>query len=391
MEDLREALLFGAPHSAAQRDAFREHLADHPDLASAWAQWRRVRAALRDRLEERVPDRRLLVLYALEQEGRTAGFTPEEQHALDATRADIERVLDARPALQDVVERIQEERADFDAVWSEQAGATDQQEATARRARDRGPKAPAAARSGAWTRRLVGAALAVALAGIVVLMWPQGPSRTTVEVAEGAQRTVTLGNGSTARVVGAATLSYPTRSGEQAVRRVRLSEGRAYFDVQAPGSGSFTVETPTATTTTLGTQFAVQAHAESTEVVLASGEVQVRPAASAQDEGVRLKPGERSWVAQGQAPAPPEPVDLTAALDWTGLFVFRGTPVRTIADRLASHYDAEVRVAPALADEPVTGTFDREQPVDEVLDALAATLGAEVRTIDAETYQIVGQ
>jgi len=391
MEDLREALLFGAPHSAEQRDAFREHLADHPDVATAWRRWRAVRAALRERLEARVPDRRLLVLYALAQEGRTAGFTPDEQRALDATRADIEQVVKARPALRQVVERIQEERADFDAVWAGHPGTTDKNEATARREKDRRPRARATAASGQWTRRLAVAGLAVALGGLAFLLWPQGPSRTTVEVAEGAKRTVNLGAGSTARVVGAATLTYAPPSDGEAVRRVRLTEGRAYFDVQAAGAGSFTVETPTATTTTLGTQFAVRARAESTEVVLASGEVEVRPTASDADQGVRLNPGERSWVAQGRAPAAPEPVDLTAALDWTGLFVFRGTPVQTIADRLASHYNVEVRVAPAVADEPVTGTFDRAQPVDEVLDALAATLGAEVRTVDAETYQIAGR
>jgi ferric-dicitrate binding protein FerR (iron transport regulator) len=55
---------------------------------------------------------------------------------------------------------------------------------------------------------------------------------------------------------------------------------------------------------------------------------------------------------------------------------------------LEEHYDVSVSVAPALADEPVTGTFERAQPVSEVLQTIAQTLGAEV--IDSEgSYRLV--
>ena len=39
--------------------------------------------------------------------------------------------------------------------------------------------------------------------------------------------------------------------------------------------------------------------------------------------------------------------------------------------------------------EPVTGTFEREQPVGEVLGALAATLGADVQTGADGQYRLV--
>jgi ferric-dicitrate binding protein FerR (iron transport regulator) len=45
-------------------------------------------------------------------------------------------------------------------------------------------------------------------------------------------------------------------------------------------------------------------------------------------------------------------------------------------------------VAESLADEPVTGTFERSQPVREVLDALSTTLGGEVQHRDT-TYRLV--
>jgi ferric-dicitrate binding protein FerR (iron transport regulator) len=150
----------------------------------------------------------------------------------------------------------------------------------------------------------------------------------------------------------------------------------------------FVVNTPAARTEVLGTQFGVAAGSDTTKVVLVEGRVQVEPGDEAESESVVLSPGERSTVRHGQAPSAPQPADLTQALNWTGLFVFRSVPTRTIAQRLGAHYDVSVTVAPALAEEPVTGTFEREQPVSQVLETIARTLGAEVRTENG-TYRLV--
>jgi ferric-dicitrate binding protein FerR (iron transport regulator) len=217
----------------------------------------------------------------------------------------------------------------------------------------------------------------------------RGPDTTTITVADESVRTVVLNDGSTVRLVGPATLTHPTQPSETASRRVTLERGQAFFDVQPQASRSFVVETPTATATVLGTQFGVTTVADTTEVVLASGSVQVDAAEASGRGGVVLKPGQKSWVARGEGPASPSPVDLTAALEWTGLFVFRSVPMETIAQRLGQRYDVQISVAPALADEPITGTFERKQPVQQVLSALAATLGAEVREEEEGRYRFV--
>jgi ferric-dicitrate binding protein FerR (iron transport regulator) len=399
MEDLLDALLFDPDPAPERREKLEARLDDDPDLAAAWAQWRRVRTHLRERLDERLSDRRLLVLYVLTEAGHTEALTDEEHAALAAARDDIERALDHHPALEDVAERIREECADFEAAWAAHAeplGApADAQPASrepgeqATERVDRAPRSPRsrdASTRTRWTRRLALAVLVAGVAVLTLLFWPGGPSTTTVTVADGSTRTVPLADGSTVRLVGAARLSYPASWPEDGPRRVSLREGRAFFDVpRRPDGASFVVETPTATTTVLGTQFGVRVAADTTEVVLASGSVQVD---GATDEPVVLEPGQRSWVAASGAPAAPTPTDLTEALEWTGLFVFRAAPLSSIADRLGRHYDAQITVADALADEPITGTFEREQPVRQVLDALAATLGAEVRR-DGEQYRLV--
>lgn len=405
MEDLLEALLFDPDPAPDRREELEKRLDDDPQLAAAWARWRRVRTHLRERLQARLSDRRLLVLYVLAEEGYTEALTKEEQHALDTARDDIERALDELPALEHVVERIREEQADFEAAWAAHAeslgtpadgGAIDgtpaaREPATSEAATQRTDRAPRSPRSRAsstrtqWTRRLALAVLVVGVAVMALVFWPDGPAATTVTVEDESTRTVTLPGGSTVRLAGAARLSYPTSWPDDGPQRVSLREGRAFFDVpRRPDGPSFVVETPTTTATVLGTQFGVVAAADTTEIVLASGSVEV---GGADDEHVVLEPGQKSWVAQSEAPAPPTSTDLTDALDWTGLFVFRTVPLSSIADRLSRHYDVQITVADALADEPITGTFERQQPAREVLDALAATLGAEVQR-EANQYRL---
>lgn len=415
MEDLFDELLFGDDLSPEARSSIRDRFDEDPDLAAAWAHWCEARRQIRAELQERLPDRQLLVLYVLDEDGEDEALTARERAALDDARDDIARALDAIPALEQVVERIREERADFDEVWAthveggdaladasvgdvsaeerasldeaappDTAASPDRPDRAARPPRSREEEAPARR----WSRRLAVAFTVVALAAVAFLFLPQGgPSTTTVTVADGSVQVETLADGSTVRLVGPATLSHPT--GDAPARRVTLEDGRAFFDVPPREDASFVVQTPTATATVLGTQFGVTTQADTTDVVLATGSVRVNSKDTDDAESVVLEPGQRSRVTRGTAPAAPAPADLTAALDWTGLFVFRSVPLDTIAEHLQARYDAQVAVAAPLRRDTVTGTFDRQQPVEEVLNTLAATLGAEVREEGDNRYRLV--
>jgi len=394
MDDVYGPLLFEEERSPEQRDALREQLADDPELAEGWARWRQVRAQLRQRLHEHVPDRRLLVLYALKQEGCADALTAEEKEALGTARDDIAEAIKAIPALNRVVERIQDERAEFEAVWaqhhSDKIGAFAAQRRPRAEQKERTPRRSARSRErGAvrrWAWRLTVAALLIGAVVLAVFYGPREALRTTVTVEADDQRIVEFGDGSTARLIGTAALSYDPGMTATENRRVTLARGRGYFNVASRNDASFVVETPTARAEVLGTQFGVTTSSDTTEVVLVEGKVRLE----SDDEGksVVLTPGERSTVRSGTPPSTPAPADLTATLDWTGLFVFRSLPTEAIAERLSEHYDASVAVAPALANEPVTGTFDREQPVEQVLNTIARTLGAEVRT-ENSMYRLV--
>lgn len=402
MENLYDPLLFDDELSAEQEAALRKRFEEDSALAEAWLHWRGVRAQLRERLHKVVSDRRLLVMYVLEQEGHEDALTAQEQTALDAVRGDIEKAINTLPALEQIVEQIREEYADFEEVWSVHADALDEEvpasdgsTAGAHEQRtDRSPVPPQSSKGATtrqWTRRLAVAAFLVGAAVMTFLFWPETPSTTTVTVEEGDRRVVDLDDGSTVRLVGAARFAYPAgSSGDVSVRRVSLESGRAYFDVQRQDEDrSFVVETPAATATVLGTKFGVTARADTTEVVLASGSLRVDPNDEVEGDGVVLDPGEQSRVRAGGAPSSPTSVDLIDALNWTGLFVFRSTPLGEITDRLSQQFDVQITVAEPLQSERITGTFERQQPVQQVLSALGATLGAEVKEIEDRHYQLV--
>ena len=398
MADLLDTLLFTRDPTPKQRTALQAKLDDDSSLATAWAHWTRARAHLRERMQEQLSDRRLLVLYVMDEEEDDAALTDSETAALEAARNDLERALDESPALRQIVARIREERADFEEVWTlhedDREGADDDVPASERGRTDRPPRTPDTREASArqrWTRRFALASLIVGLAVGALLLWPEGPSTTTVTAVDEERRSVELGDGSTVRLAAGATLTYPTTMSEDAPRRVTLEEGRAFFNVQHRRSeASFVVHTPTATATVLGTQFGVTTTADTTEVLLASGSVQVGAADATDGDNVVLEPGEASRVASGGAPSAPTPTDLTTALDWTGLFVFRAVPMRTIAQRLSRHYDVQVTVTAPLEAETVTGTFERDQPASQVLDALAATLGAEVQR-EGDAYRLTAR
>jgi ferric-dicitrate binding protein FerR (iron transport regulator) len=395
MDDIYGPLLFPEDRSPEQRGTLKERLRNDPELADGWARWRQVRSMLRQRLQERISDRRLLVLYALDQEGRDDAFTTEEKAALDAARDDIAAAIDAIPGLDQVVERIQNERADFEAVWAQHQdpGAVDavaEERPHQAEREERPPQRPASSREETdrrWAWRLTVAALRLGAAVLAVFFGPEDASRTTVTAEANEREVVEFEDGSTVRLVGAATLSYNPETTGADTRRVTLARGQAFFDIRSRDDASFVVNTPAARAEVPGTQFGVTTGDDTTEIVLVEGTVRVEAEDQDEEASVVLEPGQRSRVQPGQAPSPPVSTDLTAALDWTGLFVFRSTPTRALAQRLSEHYDASITVAPALADEPITGTFDRERSVSEVLQTVARTLGAEV-TMENGAYRL---
>ena len=367
-----------------EREALRRALGDDASAADALARWTALRARLGADLRRALPDFDLLLLYAVGESDPKA-LTPEEEARLIAARPSLERAIAAHPSLDDVIRRVRADQSAFDAAWDAETAESPivREEVTVRRrAHDRAPERPRAARRWAW--RAPVALAAVAFAAILVFILQRDAGFDTYTTAAGETRAVTLDDGSTVMLASSSRLMVETE--DDGKRRVRLA-GEALFEV-VPGAEPFVVETATALTTVLGTTFGVDATEIETEVVLANGSVKLATRVDP-ELSVRLEPGQRSRVVGGQAPEPPARADVVTSLAWTGTWYFHNAPADEVAARFSEHYEVPIALAPSLASVRVGGAYSADRPVEESLQALAVSLGARTESDGAGGSRIV--
>ncbi|MDX1430101.1 MAG: FecR domain-containing protein, partial [Rhodothermales bacterium] len=280
-------------------------------------------------------------------------------------RPQLDDAVRDHPGVADVVARIREDADAFERIW------------VARQQRSRSPGAgrPARARVSRVAWRMAAAAAVVVFVGLLLYVVQRESSRLTIEVHAGAVEKIAMKDGTHVRLIGPAVLSYIPTDALPRPATVSLS-GDAYFDV-AGGDTPFVVTTSTARVSVLGTNFGLRASPEKTDVVLASGRLSV--SGLSDDAGIVLEAGFAISVPEGGQPSLPRQVNLADALSWAGLFVFRGTAVEVIAARLSDHYGKRVEIDASLANERVSGTFESDRDLEDVLQIIATSLGASVR------------
>ena len=165
----------------------------------------------------------------------------------------------------------------------------------------------------------------------------------------------------------------------QPTREVDLV-GEAYFDVAADAEHPFVIVAGSTVTRVLGTEFGVRAYpSDSTvQVAVADGRVAFRASGTREADAVVLRPGELGRLEVGSDQITRQAVNLDAYLGWQqGRLAFDDTPLSQVAAQLERWYGIPVRIGDAsLRSRRVTASF-RDQPVDEVIAVVAATLGLE--------------
>lgn len=363
----------------AKRAQLQDALRADPALGPWLQAVTRTMIALEDEWQRALPDRHVLVLYALERSGRASALTQQERELLDASRSELEMQQESIAASGDVVEQIRSDAEAFEAAWERQM-------TVARVREDRAALRRGSPSKVRWLWRVPVAAAVVMFIAVAVLIGRRGVDLEHVSTAAGETRLIEFADGSTIRLMGNSRLAYVPDGQESIVNRRAVLEGRAMFDL-VPQRTGFIVETPTARATVLGTVFGVDASDEETSVTLVDGRVAVTNHERA-EAAVVLDPGQQTRVGAAAMPTPPEAVDLNDALGWSGMFIFRATVLRDIATRLADHYGVRIAVHPTLEDEEITGTFSHEEEVETILRTIAQAVAAEV-TVRSGEYGIM--
>jgi transmembrane sensor len=211
------------------------------------------------------------------------------------------------------------------------------------------------------------AALLIGVSALTMGTPERSPKPLTYATAIGAQKAVTLEDGSIV------TLNTNTRLTVQYSKRERLihlTQGEALFEVEH-SDRPFLVDAGGTRTRALGTEFDIRTEEESVSVTLINGSVRVthsRPATDTgppgaipedgQQEGIVLKPGDRLDMRQGADPIV-STMDPARAGQWReGLLQFDNATLAEAIMELNRYSTIQLRIDDAaLASERISGTF----------------------------------
>jgi transmembrane sensor len=283
-------------------------------------------------------------------------------------RASLEAWLDEDPRHRDALNRTHATWRELDLI-SPAERSTAGEHRTHRRLRH--ADARAAERPRRRLRALVGATTAAIL--VVLGMW-QYPRidlvlRADAHTGVGETRQLALVGGGTAQL----DTGSAVRCNDSAQwRDVRVLAGTVSFAVGHNDPRPFRVRAGNITVTDVGTTFQLRHDADLTQVVVASGMVEVATKAGK----AYVRAGEIATVADdGQAPKVTT-VDADAAMAWTrGRLVFVDRPLGEVVAELNRYYDGHiVLLGDHAAARRVSGVFRTNEPL-AALRAIESSLG----------------
>lgn len=203
-----------------------------------------------------------------------------------------------------------------------------------------------------------GAAVAAGLAGGLMFTL----SGTTYRTAIGEIRRVPLADGSTVTVN---TASAVVVDFDRSVRRVRLDQGEAWFQVAKDSARPFLVEAGPVRVKAIGTAFSVRRSGHRADVLVTEGVVEVWSDGGAQ-RPVRVSAGARAVVTENVTVE--RSVEATASIDralaWrSGKIDFDGETLEEAVAEFNRYNRRKLRVAdPKLAQEAFYGVFRIDDP-----------------------------
>jgi ferric-dicitrate binding protein FerR (iron transport regulator) len=215
----------------------------------------------------------------------------------------------------------------------------------------------------------IAAGVAILIAGSMLYFLLNRSSEILVVRSGDAIQVLKLSDGTVVTLNRKSVFRYPEQfKGGQ--RDVSL-EGEAFFEVAPDKARPFTITANEAQVSVVGTSFNVKSRDTATEVIVATGIVEV----SRQQEAIRLLPNEAATVYQGRAGILKRKTDDQLYSYYrTHEFVCINTPLHRLADILSEAYNVRIEIPdPALRNLQLTVTF-KDESLTEVLRVIEETL-----------------
>lgn len=212
--------------------------------------------------------------------------------------------------------------------------------------------------------------------GVFYFLWSRSSQLVTLASAE-TVLVDTLSDGTVVTLNKHATLKYPEQfSG--ATRKVVLN-GEAFFEVAPNKQKPFIITTQQSQIKVVGTSFNVKGFTKTTEVIVATGIVEV----SKNSKAVLLHPNEMAVVHNNEAGIVKQTItDKLYNYYQSKEFVCNGTPLNRLVEVLNQVYDKEIIIEnPQLKNLPLTATF-RNESLDNILLVISETFNINITRED---------
>lgn len=214
-------------------------------------------------------------------------------------------------------------------------------------------------------RWIVAGAIAASL--VAAISVPQflkpSPAPAVLYVARDSQRSVTLPDGSSARLDRGTRLAIADGGRGQ----ISIEAGAAYFDVRHDPARTFIVQAGDFAIRDIGTRFAVTRRSDQMSVAVEEGMVDVSWRGGA---ATMLKAGQKLEASGEGRNAEIRSVDPSAVASWRdGRLIYDNAPLSLVAADISRHAPAPIVVDPAVADLKLSGILlieDGSKLVDQI-------------------------
>jgi transmembrane sensor len=202
---------------------------------------------------------------------------------------------------------------------------------------------------------------------------------STVNVPAKLDYRIVLSDGSEVWLNSSSSLRFPLHFSDT-VREVFL-QGEAFFKVAKNAKQPFIVHSPRAAIRVLGTSFNVHAY-HSSQAIISLVEGSVKTSSKAHSVETTLRPGLEAVIDSAQH-TKVRSFRQATTLSWMkGLYYFHDKPLAEIGEVLQRWHGLSLVFSdPSLAQMPVTGAIEKNQPLTDFLSSLQTTAGikAEIR------------
>jgi len=235
-------------------------------------------------------------------------------------------------------------------------------------------------------RTIIRAAAAVLLLGGAATAWfmLRSPEQITIQTAANETNIIVLPDGSKAFINKNSSLRYARHfDGERAIHL----EGEAFFDVVKDDAHPFVVYTPQTRTQVLGTSFDIKAYStQQVEVFVLTGKVGVSQQEK-QSAQVVLTEGRKVTVGKDRQLAE-DAISNHDFMAWKdNIMVFNDEPIANMIRKVEALYGVKIEAEENIADYAIRTRVSPGQPLEEVLDVIAASANA-TWTKEGDVYRL---